>query len=249
MTTNTQKKTPRAFLLNIQRRISAAPSSYLAFCFLIPVLLMYLIYLFMEIHPFGDGSVLVLDLNGQYVYFFEALRNAVTGDGSLLYSFYRALGGEFMGMYAYYLASPLSYIVVLFPQTRILEALLCIILLKTGLCGLTFGYYLHKNSARPNKSAVLAFSVMYALCAFAVVHQNNMMWTDALIWLPLLTLGIEQLIKNGKYKLFVVALSLSLMSNFYIGYMVCIYSAIYFLYYIFPTSPRVLILTVKNFTL
>ncbi len=240
MTANAQKKTPRAFLLNIQKRISSAPSSYLAFCFLIPVLLMYLIYLAMEIHPFGDGSVLVLDLNGQYVYFFEALRNAVTGDGSLLYSFYRSLGGEFMGMYAYYLASPLSYIVVLFPQTRILEALLCIILLKTGLCGLTFGYYLHKNTARPNKSAILTFSVMYALCAFAVVHQNNLMWTDALIWLPLLTLGIEQLIKNGKYKLFVIALSFSLMSNFYIGYMVCIYSAIYFLYYYFSNEPEFL---------
>jgi uncharacterized membrane protein YfhO len=192
----------------------------------------------MEIHPFGDGSVLVLDLNGQYVYFFEALRNAVTGDGSLLYSFYRSLGGEFMGMYAYYLASPLSYIVVLFPQNRILEALLTIILLKTGLCGFTFGYYLHKNSSKPNKIAALAFSVMYALCAFAVVHQNNMMWTDALIWLPLLTYGIEQLIKHGKYKLFVVSLSLSLMSNFYIGYMVCIYSALYFLYYYFANSPE-----------
>ena len=235
-----QKKprTPRAWLLKIQERISTAQSSYLAFCFLIPVILMYLIYLAMEIHPFGDGSVLVLDLNGQYVYFFEALRNAVTGDGSLLYSFYRSLGGEFMGMYSYYLASPLSYIVVLFPQTRILEALLVIILLKTGLCGLTFGYYLHKNTEKPNKIITIAFSVMYALCSFAVVHQNNVMWTDALIWLPLLTYGIEQLIKLGKYKLFVIALSLTLMSNYYIGYMVCIYCVLYFMYYYFANSPE-----------
>ncbi len=234
------KRTPRSCLLKIQNRISSYPSSYLAFCFLIPVILMYLIYLAMEIHPFGDGSVLVLDLNGQYVYFFEALRNAVTGDGSLLYSFYRSLGGEFMGMYSYYLASPLSYIVVLFPQTRILEALLVIILLKTGLCGFTFGYYLHKNTAKPNKLITVAFSVMYALCSFAIVHQNNVMWTDALIWLPLLTYGIEQLVKNGKYKLFVVALSLTLMSNYYIGYMVCIYCVLYFLYYYFANSPDII---------
>lgn len=233
-----KRKTPRAWLLDIQRRISTSKSSYLAFCFLIPVVLMYLIYLAMEIHPFGNGSVLVLDLNAQYVYFFEGLRNALTGDGSLLYSFYRSLGGEFMGMYAYYLASPLSYLVILFPQTRILEALLVIILLKTGLCGFTFGYYINKNSKIHNKSVTVAFSVMYALCAFAVVHQNNLMWTDALIWLPLLTLGIEQLIKNRKYKLFVVALSLTLMSNFYIGYMVCIYSALYFLYYYFSNTPE-----------
>ena len=84
----------------------------------------------------------------------------------------------------------------------------------------------------------VAFSVMYALTSFAVVHQNNVMWTDALIWLPLLTYGIEQLVKNGKYKLFVISLSMTLMSNYYIGYMVCIYSALYFLYSYFSNAPE-----------
>ena len=73
-------------LLRIQKRISSAPSSYLFFCFLVPVILMYTLYIAMEIHPFGNGTVLVLDLNGQYVYFFEALRNMVYGEGSLLYT-------------------------------------------------------------------------------------------------------------------------------------------------------------------
>ena len=59
--------------------------------FLIPFLLFYLVYLIRRIHPFGDGSVLVLDLNAQYVYFFEALRDAIYGDGSLIYSFERHL--------------------------------------------------------------------------------------------------------------------------------------------------------------
>ena len=91
---------------------------HLWLCFGIPVVIMYLIYLVMEIHPFGNGSVLVLDLNAQYVYFYEALRDFVWGDNSLLYSFSRQLGGEFMGLYAYYLASPFSYIVALFPEGK-----------------------------------------------------------------------------------------------------------------------------------
>ncbi len=225
------KKGLKAYLGYIQNKISSSPSSYLFYAFIIPAALTYLIYLSMGIHPFGDGSVLVLDLNGQYVYFFESLRNAIYGDGSFLYTFFRALGGEYMGMYAYYLASPLSYIVALFPQDRILEALLTIILLKAGLCGFTFGFYLHKHSKNPNKMIVIAFSVMYALCAFAVVHQNNIMWTDAIILLPIVTYSIEQLIKHGKYKLFVISLALTIMSNYYIGYMVCIWCVIYFVYY------------------
>ncbi|MBR6680011.1 MAG: YfhO family protein [Clostridia bacterium] len=227
------------FLESAQDKIFSLKNKYLIFCFLVPVAIMYILYLAMEIHPFGNGSVLVLDLNGQYVYFFESLRNTVYGEGSFLYTFFRALGGEYMGMYAYYLASPLSYIICLFPQDRILEALLTIILLKVGLCGTTFGYYLHRSSKAPNKFMVIAFSVMYSLCAYAVVHQNNIMWIDALIWLPLLTLGIEQLIKFSKFKLFVISLALTIMSNYYIGYMVCIYTVAYFFYYLLANDPAV----------
>ena len=219
------------FLRRIQAKITTSRSAYLSFCFVVPIVLTYLVYLAMEIHPFGDGSVLVLDLNAQYVYFFEAFREFIFGNADPLYSFSRAVGGEFVGMYAYYLASPLSFIVALFPKTRMLEALLTMFLTKAGLCGLTFGFYLHKNSKNPNKVIIVAFSAMYALCAFAVVHQNNTMWTDALILLPLLTYGIEQLVKFGKFKLFVITLALTVWSNYYIGYMVCIYVAAYFFYY------------------
>lgn len=221
---------------NTPRGLKKHPNAYLALCFLVPTVIMFLLYLVRGLYPLGDESVLVLDLNGQYVYFYEALRNAVLGKESLLYSFSRALGGEFLGIYAYYLASPLSYLVVLFPEGMILEALLVIFLIKTGLCGTTFGLYLHKTSKRPRPVTVVLFSTMYALSSYAVVQQHNSMWIDALIWLPILTLSIEELIKNRKYKLFVISLAMTVMSNFYIGYMVCIYVALYFFYYYFAKS-------------
>ncbi len=223
-----------------QNKFFSIKSSYLLLCFLVPSVIMYLLYLTRGLYPFGDGSVLVLDLNGQYVYFYEALRNAVYGEGSFLYTFFRGLGGEFMGMYAYYLASPLSYLVALFPQTKILEALLLIILIKVGLCGFTFGFYLHRNSQKPQKISVIIFSSLYALSAYSIIYQNNIMWLDALLWLPILTYSIEQLIKNQRYKLFVISLALTIMSNYYIGYMVCIYVALYFFYYFLAHSSETL---------
>lgn len=235
---STQKGTPYALVKSIQNKLADSPCAYLAYCFILPVLVMYLIYMAMEIHPFGDGTVLVLDLNGQYVYFFEALREVVWGDGSLLYSFVRNLGGEFVGIYAYYLASPLSYIVALFPKAAMQEAMLTLILLKVGLCGLSFGWYLHRHTAHPSKPIITTFSLLYALSAYAVIYQSNIMWIDALIWLPILTDSIEQLIKNRRYKLFVISLALTLMSNYYIGYMVCVYTALYFFYYLFSHAPE-----------
>ena len=209
---------------------------YLALCFAIPAVLIYLIYLARGEHPFGDGCVLVLDLNGQYVWFFEALRNFVRGDADLLYSFSRALGGEFLGIYAYYLASPLSFFVALFPKERMLEALLALFMLKGGLCGLTFGVYMHKNSKKPNKLAIIIFSISYALCSYAIIQQHNTMWIDAVMWLPLITLGIESIIKHGKFKLYVVSLAIAVFSNYYIGYMICFYCVIYFFIYYFANA-------------
>ncbi|MBR6603299.1 MAG: YfhO family protein, partial [Clostridia bacterium] len=224
--------------VSVFSKIFRSPNLYLSLCFILPAVIMYLIYLSREIHPFGDGSVLVLDLNGQYVYFFEALRNFVHGDASLLYSFSRALGGEFMGIYAYYIASPLSYLVCLFPKERMLEALLVLFLLKTGGCGLTFGYYLHKTSEKLNRVSVICFSMLYALSAYCVVQQHNSMWIDAVNWLPIIAYGIEELIKKGHYKLFVASLALTILSNFYIGWMSCIFCAVYFFVYYFMHNEK-----------
>ncbi len=201
-----------------------------ALCFAVPFLAMFIIYIFDLIYPFSWNSVLVLDLNGQYVGFYEALRSFVYGDGSMLYSFARSLGGEMMGIYAYYLASPLSYIVALFPEGNMTEALLFIFILKAGLSGLTFGLYIrHTKALSPH--ITVAFSTLYALQSFAIVMQHNNMWMDNLILLPLVTWGIESVVKYRRYRLFVLSLALALLSNFYIGYMTCIYVFIYFIYY------------------
>ncbi|MGM9653492.1 MAG: YfhO family protein [Eubacteriales bacterium] len=209
---------------------------YLLLCFFVPAALMWLIYIALKTYPFGESSVLVLDLNGQYVYYFEALRRLLHGEGSILYSFGRALGGEFLGIFAYYLASPFSFLVALFPQSMITEALLVLFLLKTGLCGLNFGIYLDATRKRNPINAVI-FSTMYALCAYAVVQQHNTMWIDNMLFLPLILLGIEHMIRFGRYKLFVITLSLAVLSNYYIGYMTCIFVAVYFFYYYFSCTP------------
>ncbi len=213
-----------------------AEYSYLGCAFLIPVLVFWMVYICFQVYPFGNGSVLVLDLNGQYVFFFEALRNAVFGDTSLIYSWSRSLGGEFIGIYAYYIASPLSYLVCLFPQNHITEALLAIILIKTGLSGATMAFYLKKTRPATKELAVVIFSTMYALSAYAVTYAHNTMWIDAMMLLPLTIYGLEKLVTEHKFKLFVFSLTLTLISTFYIGYMVCFFILIYFFYYYFTES-------------
>ncbi len=211
---------------------------YLYFSFFIPSLLFFFVFILQRTYPFGNSSVLVLDLNGQYVYFFEALRRAIYGDASLLYSWSGTLGNEFIGNYAYYLASPLSYLVALFPKHAMTEFLLFLELLKCGLCGLTMALYLRKTRPLANEMITISIAIMYALSAYAIVMAHNTMWIDALILLPLIVFGIERLVLYGHFKLFICSFAVALMSNFYIGYMLCFFVFIYFFYYYIFASHR-----------
>jgi len=210
-------------------RVTRIPPLYkiLSVCFILPALMMALVYMCLLVWPFGEPSVLVLDLNAQYVYYFEKLRNILVSGDSLLYSFERALGGEFMGIFAYYLSSPLSILVAFLPKVMMTESLFFMLVIKTGLCGATFGYFLTKTRmARPVWTVM--FSCMYAMCSYVVVMQHNIMWIDNVILFPLILLGMDMLIKEGRFRLYVGALALAILSNFYIGYMTCFFLAVYF---------------------
>lgn len=214
------------------------PHAYLAVAFLCPALVLLAAYFAFGVYPFGGESVLVLDLNAQYVYFFGALRRVLHGDASLFYSFSRAMGGEFLGIFAYYLASPLSFLVALFPADNILDALLVIFTLKCGLCSLSLAYYLEAHGIGTKPTRII-FGALYALSGYGMIYQHNTMWIDCMALLPLVALGIEKLISEKKYKMFTLSLGLAIFSNFYIGYMMCMFCFIYFFYAYFcmDTNP------------
>ncbi len=197
--------------------------------FFLPMAVLLLMYATRQVFPFGNNSLLVLDLNAQYIAYYEAYRDAFWGDGSLMYNWSRTLGGEFFGIMAYYTGSPFMLIYVLFPKKLITEALLFTALLRTGFAAVTFAYYLRKSRGASGIRVVI-FSTLYSLMMYMVLHQMNPMWLDAVIGLPLIMLGVEQLLTEGKYLLYTVTLSAVFISNFYIGYMVAIFTAAYFFY-------------------
>ncbi len=199
----------------------------LLFCFAVPFFAMFVIYAGLGVWPFGKESVLVLDLNAQYIYYLEKLRGILLDGESIIYSFNRNLGGEFLGIFAYYLSSPFSLIVALFPKENITEAIHLILLLKTGCCGMAFGFFLRKTR-NMKLSQMIMFSSMYALCSFAIVMQHNHMWLDNLIALPLIIYAMDELICKGRFMMFTIVLAYAVISNFYIGYMMCLFVIIWY---------------------
>jgi len=205
-------------------------------CAFLPALIMCAVYFGRAVFPVGNHSVLVLDLNAQYIYYYEAFRQAVYEGKSLLYSWSQSLSGEMIGIFGYYLASPFMLIYLLFPRELIVEALLVVTLLKAAALGVTFGIFLRKTT-KLSEIPLLIMTTLYALMAYTVVQAMNPMWIDGVILLPLIALGLQYLIDEDRFALFFVTLTLALVINYYIGYMLCIYCILHYLYYYF-SKPR-----------
>lgn len=197
--------------------------------FMIPVAVMYAAYALFNVHPFGTNSVLVLDLNGQYVYYYEALRDAFWGDGSLMYDWSRNLSGEMFGVFAYYLASPFMLVICLLPRTWMCGAIELMQLLKIGAAAVTFAWFIRRRSKATN-TAMIVFGSSYALMSYMVVQTMDPMWLDGLVLLPLICSGVHRLVEEGKMAPYIVPLALMFFAHFYIGYMVGFFTFLYFIY-------------------
>ena len=202
--------------------------------FLLPALILLISYFCFGVYPIDKQSVLSLDLNGQYVYYYDHMYDVLYGDESLFYSWSRNLSGEWMGIIGYYLASPFNFIVWLFPRAHILDGLLTMMCVKVGAIGLCMSIYLSRSRKCTKLSTVL-FSICYALCAYTVVQTMNPMWLDGVMILPVICLGIERFVDQRRFRLLVFAWVYGFVTCFYIGYMLAIFSVIYFMLYMVIT--------------
>ncbi|WP_133014354.1 YfhO family protein [Clostridium cuniculi] len=197
--------------------------------FIIPIILMGIIYAVIGIYPFGNKNIITSDMYLQYVAFLSRVKDILSGDAGIFYSFSKSLGGNTAGLFAYYMSSPFNLIIALFPKEYIGEVIALITLIKLGFAGLTSTIYLSKTYKKKNITTLM-FSLCYCFMAYNINFQINIMWLDAIILLPLVALGIDKLINESKYKLYVITLFITIVSNYYIGYMVCIFSVLYFIY-------------------
>ncbi len=195
--------------------------------FFIPLLSMALIYALFEVWPFGDKTALVMDLNGQYADFFAYWHKVLNGEASIFYSFSKEMGGSVFGLVSYYLTSPFFLLAAIFPNSVMPEGIALITMLKIGTCGLTCAIFL-SNIFKKTDISVVLFSIAYAMSTYLMHYQMCIMWMDGAIWLPIILLGTEHIIENKSGRLFLIAYTMSLFSNYYTAYINTIFVILYF---------------------
>lgn len=195
---------------------------YLFLAFLIPFLLMYIPFKFMGVTPYGNNMILATDLYHQYYPFLVDYHEKLRSGGSLLWTWTTGGGANYLALMAYYTASPLNLLSLLFPTDMLGQFVYYLTCTKIGLAGLFFALFLRITFKRSDIS-ITAFGVMYALCAFVTGYYWNIIWLDTFALLPLVVAGTIALLREGKYRLYIIALALSIIANYYIALFVCIF--------------------------
>ena len=196
--------------------------------FIIPLVIMFGVYLSQGIYWNSDTSPLLGDGFHQYVIFDLNLRNILHGSDSLFYTFTSGLGLNFYALSSYYLGSFLSPLVYFFDVSSMPDAVYLSTLLKFGLIGLSTFFSLSiifKNLPTPLR---LALSTSYALMSFTVSQLEIKTWLDVFILIPLILTGLHLLITEKKRILYFTSLSILFIQNYYFGYMTALFLVVWY---------------------
>lgn len=203
-----------------------SPRHALLMSFLIPVIIMLLIFVQRGIFPFGEESFLRTDMYHQYAPFFSEFRYKLTHGGSLLYSWDVGMGINFAALFAYYLASPLNWLILLCPAKYVIEFMTISIVIKIGLCGWSMAFYL-RHHCKTQDFGIVFFGIFYALSGYMAAYSWNIMWLDCIVLFPLIMLALERLVREGKGMAYCLLLGFSILSNYYISIMTCMFLVFY----------------------
>ena len=205
---------------------------------LLPMTIMLVVWFFMGSYPFGNKSLMAVDFGQQYISFFGLLKNAIlSGDlSSLTYSFTKSIGGDMIGVLGYYLMSPFNIIYIILPFKYYGLAVFLTIWLRYGAIGLSFAHLVVKRykGAESKLWMVPLFATAYALSGMLVSYQMNVIFYDAMIMLPLVIVYLEQLLDGEAPYPYSIVLGLTLLLQFYMGYMISIFVVLYAFYYVSP---------------
>lgn len=224
-------------LLKKNRSIDPDKVALRKYCFysaLISGGIMLFMFLCHKVIPFLEdaNTVLRMDLYHQYGPLYSELYDRIVNGYSLVYSWRSGLGGSFLGNFFNYCCSPFAVVMLLLGHKNMPDAIAVMFLLKAMCSSASFTYFINKTNRSVNRYSMV-FGPMYAFCSYFAAYSWNIMWIDAMAAFPLVMLGIENIIQRKKPSLFIFALTYTMITNYYMAYMVCILSVLYFLYYYF----------------
>lgn len=161
-------------------------------------------------------------------YFRTIIQTIFNGNLSFpMYDFNIGFGESIIPVLNFYgLGDPLTFLSALVPKVYTEKLYTILIFLRLYLAGITFSLYCFKLKNQCNYT--LIGTLTYVFCGFSLFSAvRHPFFINPMIHLPLLCIGIENILKNKFSKIFIVEIFLIAISGFYFLYMLTIIGLVY----------------------
>lgn len=201
------------------------------FAFIVPALLYAAAWAQNGIIYGGELTPLTNDLLKQFAPNIASLRYVWNGQNSLFYNWANDLGGDYYSLFALSLSSPLNSLTILWDLRELPNAIYILMLIKIGLCGLSFCVFIRYEIRRIDNSWIdIIFCCCYALMSYLFAFGLCIMWIDILVLLPIVLIGVGRLIEGKGSLVYILSLAFLIFVNFYTAISACFYIFLYFLF-------------------
>lgn len=199
---------------------------------LIALFIFFLALFINDIKPFGPYDLAKYDGFFQYKpMLFNFLKNIQEGTLSN-FSFLNGLGNSLFFNYTYYLSSPINLLALPFKNANTMY--LVVITIKLIITTITTTFFASKKTDNKLLSTIIPIS--YVFSAWFLAYNQSIMWLDAFMMFPLFQYGLEQLLNESKPFIYIFSLAYIMISNFYMAWMICLYTLAYFIYQVLLTK-------------
>ena len=195
--------------------------------FLLPVAVMFILYRVYHFAPFGNQSLAWMDGNINHIQYFAFLKDVLSGNNQISYTLSHCLGGTYIASFSMSLSSPFNLLLKFFEKEELHSFFDLLIALKLGAAGGAMAFYL-SHRFKLSVSMILPLSLGYALSQYCIAQSSLIFWHDGVYLLPLILLGVYNVIQYNRTLLLSISVGLSLIFNWYTGCINCLFSTIWF---------------------
>jgi uncharacterized membrane protein YfhO len=159
------------------------------------------------------------------------------GAGLPLWSWNMGLGADIIGTLAFpVVGDPFALLSLAFPMNALEHAYMALLAVRIVAASVAAAVYFRKMGARPMPAAIGV--VLHVFATFLLIQGRHPYFINAMVFLPLLLLGIELALRDRKTWPLALFAFLAAMANFYFFYMLTIITVLYAVARYFELTDR-----------
>lgn len=190
--------------------------------FAVSALLLCGVFAFSNLYPFGECTLAWGDMSQQVIPLLMELKDILSGKSGMFLNLQNAGGMSFWGVFFFFLSSPFHLFAALVEKAEIYHLVNLLVLGKLSLASASASVFIRHEAPALPFSAQLALGLSYGLCGYGMLYYQNLVWLDMLYIFPILMLGFLRLMEEEKSGLFTVILTIAVIVNYYLSYMICL---------------------------